>query len=92
MPEHEPGSGTALDTRERGTNKEGQRIYLDRRLFMQLLVFDSNPGTQPAALTADLEAALSQHKVPAVVYEDVSNPRGLAVLSFSEDPARSVPR
>jgi chlorite dismutase len=34
-----------------------------------------------------LGEALREHGVPSVIYEDVNHPRGLALLTFSEEPA-----
>lgn len=76
-----------IDTRERGATKEGQPQFSDQRLFMQLLAFDCAKGIDSRKLGADLCASLQAHRVPAVVYEDVNNPRGFAVLSFTEHPA-----
>jgi chlorite dismutase len=79
-----------VDIRERGHDKDGQPILLDRRLFMQLLAFACEPGQSPSAAVEALGAGLARHAMPGVVYEDVNHPRGLALLTFSEDPADFV--
>lgn len=71
----------APDLRERGRDAAGQPIYLDRRLFMQLLVFDG------CADTAPLLAALEREPKALALYHDVNNPRGVGLLAASEDPA-----
>ncbi len=68
------------DISERGGLKDGQPQRSDRRLFMQLLAFGGCSDT----------AAVARHLLDAadtvVVYEDVNDPRGIAVLTASEDP------
>ena len=59
---------------------------MDRRLFMQLTVYESDKSLTPADALKNLGAALKRRNVPSVVYEDVNNPHGLGVLSWSEDP------
>jgi chlorite dismutase len=76
----------AIDIRERGHDSAGQPIQLDRRLFMQLLAFQCGPGQSPSAAVESLAAGLSRHALSGVIYEDVNQPRGLALLTFSEDP------
>src|SRR5690606_38788724 len=43
------------------------------------------PGQDPAAVARDLAGGLERAGLSGVVYEDVSDPRGLGLLSFSED-------
>jgi len=68
------------DLRERSQTSDGQTITLDRRLFFQLLAFSGHVETQ------DLIAALDEARLPGVLYEDVNDPHGVALLTFSEDP------
>jgi chlorite dismutase len=74
---HGQGEKTDIDVRERGANGQAS----DRRLFMQLLAFGECPDPKPLVRT--LEAA----RVEAALYRDVNDPRGVAVLGMSEDPA-----
>ncbi|MEY4576336.1 MAG: hypothetical protein RL701_1039 [Pseudomonadota bacterium] len=78
-----------VDVRERAGDRTGNPQVLETRLFMQLLVFTSDRGGTPAALT-QLKSSLADHKIPAVLYEDVNDPRGIGVLTYSEDPAHFV--
>ena len=71
------GEEIKIDVRERGANQQAS----DRRLFMQLLAFGDCP--EPKPLVRTLESA----RVDAVLYRDVNDPRGVAVLTMSEDPA-----
>lgn len=80
----------ALDLRERGAPKDGVPQTLDRRLYMQLLVFEAAEKTAPSAVGKRLGDALAAHRVSGVVYEDVNDPFGFGVLSFSEDPTDFV--
>jgi chlorite dismutase len=69
-----------VDVRERGANQQRS----DRRLFMQLLAFGG--CSDPKAVVQALEVSGQE----AVVYRDVNDPRGIAVLAMTEDPARLV--
>jgi chlorite dismutase len=84
-----PGLPT-IDTRERGAPKDGAPQLMDRRLFMQLLVFQVPTGVSTIANQDALMSALEAADIPAVVYADVNDPRGVALLTFSEDPALFV--
>ena len=79
-----------LDLRERGLPIDGKPQFLDRRLFMQLLVFRA-PGVRGAYKAIEaLHAAMLHENVPGVIYEDVNDPQGIALLSWSEDPSDFV--
>ena len=65
-----------LDIRERGANQQTS----DRRLFMQLQVFTGCTDTEP------LSAAMAASQAEAVLYLDVCDPKGVGVLTMSEDP------
>jgi len=66
-----------VDVRERGANQQS----VDRRLFMQLQAFGGCPDSKP------LVHALETGGAEAVLYQDLNDPRGVAVLGMSEDPA-----
>ena len=86
------GGGEALpeiDVRERGAEKDGQPQAMNRRLFMQFLAFELDGGPFEQAMKG-LANALSERRVPAVVYDDVNDPRGIGVLTWSEDPTHFV--
>lgn len=70
----------APDISEKGGLKEGQPQRSDRRLFMQFLAFGgcSDAGAVVSHLANAADAT--------VVYEDLNDPRGIAVLTVSEDP------
>lgn len=68
------------DISEKGGVKNGQPQRSDRRLFMQFLAFSGCSDTQ--ALRDALAAAGRQ----GVLYEDINDPRGIGLLTFSEDP------
>ena len=65
-----------VDVRERGANQQAS----ERRLFMQLQVFGG--CTDPKPLVRALEAS----RMEAALYQDVNDPRGIAVLGMSEEP------
>ncbi len=79
-----------LDVREHGAQRDGQPQVLDRRLFMQLLVLRTEQTEGPGEAAKRLAGALSRARIGGVVYEDVNDPWGLGLLTFSEDPADFV--
>jgi chlorite dismutase len=80
---HSPKEQHQVDLNERGADKSGAPISINRRLFMQLLAFECNDTSQ---ILPELGKALREQGIPSVVYEDVNHPRGFAVLTFSEEP------
>lgn len=87
MSEHRPGLPT-IDVNEYGGKKEGVRQSMNRRLFMQLVVFDQTSGQDDAA--PDALAFVRERRVPAVVYRDLNHPTGGAILTWGEDPSRFI--
>jgi chlorite dismutase len=75
-----------LDLRERGGVRNGVQQTSDRRLFMQLLAFGD------AEDTTSLIRALEEERLPAVLYADANDPRGIALLTWSEDAGFFVER
>ncbi len=75
-----PDSHEPIDIREKGRDADGALVTLDRRLFMQFLAFGNSTDSAP------LIRALEQAKVIGALYEDVNDPRGVALLVLSEDP------
>lgn len=66
-----------LDLREKGGNQQ----YSERRLFMQLLAFGN------CTIVPGLRRALMASEMEGVLYEDVNDPNGVGLLTWSEDPA-----
>ena len=69
-----------LDIREKGGVRNGAPQVSDRRLFMQLLAFGDAEDT--SSLVRALEAA----RLPAVLYADANDPRGVGLLTWSDAP------
>lgn len=76
-----------IDTNEYGGKKDGVRQALDRRLFMELLVFDT---VDVEAAKDELSSGLRAAHVPGVIYADAASPRGMGLLTWGEDPTRFV--
>jgi hypothetical protein len=74
------------DLSEKGGVKNGQPQRSDKRLFMQFLAFGGCADATP------LVDAFARAAMTGVVYEDVNDPRGVGVLTFSEDPDYFVDR
>jgi chlorite dismutase len=72
------------DISEKGGLKGGVPQRSDRRLFMQLMVFSQCRETRP--LIEQVAAA----PLDAVVYESLNDPRGVALLTLSEDPSTFI--
>ncbi len=81
-----------IDVWERTKPHSGSVQAMNRRLFMQLLVFDCDPATGSAAVAAQLRKQLQSAQAPFVLYEDVSHPLGLGLLTWSEDPSDFITR
>jgi hypothetical protein len=65
---------------DKGRSKTGETLYSTRRLFVQLLAYGGCSDTAAAA------SAIAEAGLPAVLYEDVNDPQGIALVSFSEEP------
>jgi chlorite dismutase len=80
----------SIDVAEYGGKRDGVRQVTNRRLFMQLLVVDV-PTTEDAdSVGTRMAALLSGRRIPAVIYADIAHPRGLGLLTWSEEPAHFV--
>lgn len=69
-----------LDLREKGKPINGRIQASNRRLFMQLHVFENCPR---ADVLAD---ALSESGIDAVLYAHLNDPSGVGILALSESP------
>ncbi|MEW5957217.1 MAG: chlorite dismutase family protein [Chloroflexota bacterium] len=69
-----------LDLSEKGKDKDGQPISLDRRLFMQFLAYGG------CRETSALAAALEQAEIEGALYADINDSQGVGLLTVSEDP------
>src|SRR5437762_13574079 len=67
------------DISQKGGMKDGQPQRSDVRLFMQLMAVGG------CADTAPLGDTLARAKISGVLYEDVNDPRGAALLTCNED-------
>jgi chlorite dismutase len=79
-----------VDVQEYGGKKDGVRQAINRRLFMQLLVFEARPPLFPDEVARRACDQLRERKIGAVVYADAMNPRQVGMLTWSEDPAHFV--
>jgi hypothetical protein len=69
-----------IDIREKGGVRAGEQQTSDRRLFVQLLVFSG------ASATSVLRDALAGSGLESVLYEDMNDPTGVGLLTWSDDP------
>lgn len=75
-----PTDAAPFDLREKGGPKDGQPQFYDKRLFMQLTAFTGCRDSQP------LINGLIGCGVDCVLYEEVNDPTGVAVLAMTENP------
>jgi chlorite dismutase len=75
-----PFVSEGIDIAEHSHTADGRALTLDRRLFMQLFAFGEG------ADSAELIEALDEANLHGVLYEDINDPEGVALLTFSEDP------
>lgn len=70
-----------VDLREVGASIDGEPQVSDRRLFLQLHVFEDclDPN--------NIVEVLEKSNLNAVLYDDINNPTGIGVLFIVEDPA-----
>jgi hypothetical protein len=87
-PSDSPATGRARleppDLSERGGLKHGEPQRSDTRLFMQLMAFGGCRDVGAAA------RHLTGVPVACVLYEDLNDPHGIAVLAVTEDPNQFV--
>jgi len=69
-----------INISEMGRTPDGQTISSDRRLFMQFQAWGNANKTDK--LISDLES----NSIHGALYEDINDPNGVALLTFSEDP------
>ena len=65
---------------EMGAQKNGKRQVLNKRLFMQLQAFGGVKDSAP------LINILKKSNIPSVLYEDINDPQGIALLTMNENP------
>ena len=70
-----------VDISEKGRSQDGSILSMDRRLFMQFMAFgDVN------AVTSSFTELLDEAGIGGVLYEDINDPYGIGLLTFSENP------
>lgn len=69
-----------VDLTEKGRSASGEVISSDRRLYMQFLAFGDSRDS------ARLVRALEDAGFLTVLYEDINDPRGVGLLTLSEEP------
>ena len=74
------------DISEKGGLRGGEPQRSDERLFMQLFAFTG------CSRPSEVVRQVSDASIEAVVYEDLNDPRGIALLTLSRDPNYFVDR
>jgi chlorite dismutase len=83
----EPGLPT-IDVNEYGGKRDGSRQTMNRRLFVQLLVFEADGS--PDRVVDETAARFRKERVPVIAYADAMDPGSVGFLTWSEDPAHFV--
>ena len=68
------------ELREKAVNHKGETLLSEKRLYLQLQVYTGCSDPKPLA------EALKASGLDSVLYLDVNDPRGVAVLALTEDP------
>ena len=84
-PMQQPGLPT-IDVNEYGGKKDGERQAMNRRLFMELLVFEKRDLKDGGELASRLKEA----NVASVIYADASHPHRFGLLTWSDDPSHFI--
>ena len=90
QPEKKSSGLPYIDVSERAGHHTGNPQVLHSRLYMQLLVYTCHDGVGPSVAISRLGANLGAAGSSAVLYADVHDPRGIGVLTWSEDPTHFV--
>lgn len=69
-----------IDLTEKGRSPSGEVLTSTRRLYMQFLAFGDVKDTQ------SLVWALANAGIEGALYEDINDPRGVGLITFSEKP------
>ena len=78
--EAQKSSDDVTNMNEMGAQKNGKRQVLNKRLYMQLQAFGGVKDSVP------LINVLKKNNVTSVLYEDINDPQGVALLTMSENP------
>lgn len=73
-------TGETVDISEKGRSQDGSSISLDRRLYMQFMAFS---GAQE---TSRYVKYLKNSALACALYEDINDPHGIGLLTWSENP------
>lgn len=77
-----------MDLSEKGVSADGTPETLDKRLFVQLQVFDIEPAAGPRAMVSALSRRLREKGIHGVIYADANDHRGIGLLTWAEDPGQ----
>src|SRR5689334_6011625 len=72
-----------IEVNEYGGKKDGVRQSMNRRLFMQLLVFDAPQGTTASEVASRIGQLIRERSLPAVIYADAMHPKRIGLLTWS---------
>ena len=75
-----PFNDEITNINEMGATKNGERQVLNKRLFVQLQAYGGIKNPAP------LINILKKYNIASVLYEDINDPQGIALLTMNENP------
>jgi len=90
MSSHGTGESPKIDLLEYGAPRDGVAQSCNRRLFIQLVALECPRRPGPSAVAKTLNALIYDFLLTGIIYEDIHDPLGLALVFFDENPAELV--
>jgi len=87
---HSHGDSPKIDLTEYGAPREGVPQSSQRRLLVQLVAIECPRAPGPAAVAATLRALMYDFEATGVIYADIHDPLGLALVGIEENPVELV--
>jgi len=84
------GESPKIDVNEYGAPRDGVPQVSQRRLLVQLVAIRCPRVPGPAAIAKTLNALMYDFELSGVIYADVHDPLGLAVVAIEEKPSALV--
>ncbi len=87
---HSNSESPKIDILEHGAPRGGQPQESNRRLFVQLVALDCPRAPIADAIAKALHDLMFEHSLTGVIYADMHNPLGLALVVIDENPTELV--
>lgn len=87
---HPHSESPKIDVREYGAPRDGAPQVCDRRLFVQLVAVECPRVPGPAPVARTLYTLMCDFELSGIIYADVHDPLGLALVIIEENPVDLV--